>query len=434
LVANGLSNPSVPQISSNVQSSLATTVDLNGRYRTETSDTRIVFRDSDQYSFIQSVAPSLNRLDAAYVDYRDTKDGFALKVGRQSGVTGGLVGRFDGAVLSVDVAPKLRLNAVAGVPVSQDEFVQASQRFEGLSLEAQNFADHWGGSAFLINQTADGIVDRRAIGADLRYFDTHRTLYALVDYDVQFAALNAATLQGTYQLEDQTTLSMLLDDRKAPTLTTSNGLLQWGCASYVDYFAGNCQKTATTSPTVELLRQAAEATTANSHQLAFDLSHPLGKSWQIALDARVSSVGALPTVVLANQTFQGSSATGNVFGLTAQATGSNLYSKRDINVFSATHLRSETLSGTQVAYNNLNGLLDNRLTLAPGLALYWEDDATGQKIMRISPGLHTGYKLTPRMSLEATFSMERSRNEGPTQNDTTTNLFYYLGYRYDLNY
>ncbi len=434
LFAGSITNASNAQISSTAQSSLTTVVDLNGRYRTETSDTRIVFRDSDQFSFIDAISPSINRMDAAYVDYRDTRDGLALKVGRQSGVVGGLVGRFDGAMLSYDLVPKVRLNAVAGVPVSQDAYVQASQRFEGLSVEAQNFAEHWGGSAFVINQTADGITDRRAVGADLRYFEPGRTLYALVDYDVQFSVLNAATLQGSYLLPDQTSLSILLDDRKAPTLLTSNGLLQFGCTSYVDYFANKCVNPGTGARTVDQLRQAAEATTANSHQLALDISRPFGSNWQASLDARVSSVGALPTVNIGSQQFLGSAATGNVLGLTAQATGSNLYSQRDINVFSVTRLHSESLTGTQVSYNNLNGMLDNRLVLAPGLAAYWESDATGQRLTRVSPGFHASYKLTPRMSLEGTVSLERARNEGPTQNEATTNRFFFLGYRYDLGF
>ena len=425
-------------ISNNTQSSLVSTVDLNGRYRTESTDTRIVFRDSDQYSFINTTAPSLNRMDALYVDYRDLKNGFSAKLGRQSGVTGGLVGRFDGAVVGYDLMPKLRLNAVAGVPVSQDLFINASQRFEGINLEAQNFLEHWGGGAFLINQSADGNVDRRAIGGEVRYFDQQKTLYSLLDYDVQFATLNAATLQGTYQFADQTSLSVLLDDRKAPTLETSNGLLQTGCLSYAQYFAqataGKCTTTGAGGPyTIDVLRQDALATTANSHQFSLDVSHPLGKNWQVSGDLRVTSVGALPTVTINGQTFQGTSATGNVLGLTGQATGSNLYSKRDINVFSLTYLRSATLDGKQFSYNNLNGFLDNRLTVEPGLSFYWENDTTGQRLFRLSPSLRSSYKLLRRMSIEATLAMERSRNTGPAQNDTTSNLFYYLGYRYDLN-
>jgi tetratricopeptide (TPR) repeat protein len=419
-------------ISNNTQSSIVSTVDLNGRYKTDTTDTRVVFRDSDQYSLISSTVPSLNRLDAAYVDYRDSEHGFATKAGVQSGVTGGLVGRFLGAMVSYDLAPKLRINAVVGAPLHQDQFVQANQFFEGMSIDAQNFAEHWGASGFLINQTVDGIIDRRAVGGEVRYFDEQKTLYSLVDYDVQFATLNAATLQGTYQFPDQTSVSLLLDDRKAPTLETTNGLLQTGCTSYAQYFAGTC---AHSSPpyTVEVLRADALATTANSHQLAFDISHPFGKNWQASADLRVTSVGALPTVVINNQTFQGTSATGNVFGATVQATGSNLYSKRDINVFSLTHLHSATLDGSQLAYSNLNSVLDNRLSLEPNVSFYWETDTSGQRLFRISPSFRSSYKLTRRISIEGTVALERSRNEGPAQNDVTSNVFYYLGYRFDLN-
>jgi len=277
------------------------------------------------------------------------------------------------------------------------------------------------------------VVDRRAVGGELRYFDQQKTLYSLIDYDVNFATINAATLQGTYQFADQTSMSLLLDDRKAPTLETSNGLLQAGCTSYTQYFAGQCSH-AQAPYTVDVLRQDALATTANSHQFAFDVSRPFGKHWQFSGDLRVTSVGALPTVTINGQTFQGTSATGNVLGITLQATGSNLYSKRDINVFSLTHLHSPTLAGNQFAYSNLNTVLDNRLTLEPNISLYHESDANGQRLLRISPGFRTSFKLLKRMSIEATLALEHSRNEGPTQNDTTSNVFYYLGYRYDLNY
>ncbi len=419
-------------ISNMAQSSLVTTADLNARYHTDSTDTRLIFRDSDQHSFIANTEPSLNRMDAAYIDFRDQDHGLQVKMGRQSGVTGGLVGRFDGAVVSYDLMPKLRVEAVAGAPVAQDQFINANQRFEGLSMEAQNFAEHWGASGFVINQSADGVVDRRAVGGELRYFDEHMTLYSLVDYDVQFATLNAATLQGTYQLPDQTSLSLLLDDRKAPTLETSNGLLQFGCNSYAQYFAGQC--TNVNPPfTADALRTAALSTTADARQFALDVSRPLGKSWQVSGDLRLTSVGALPAVTLNGVNFPATPATGNVLSATVQASGSNLYSKRDVNVFSLTHLHSATLTGNQFAYSNLNGFLDNRLTVEPNISVYRETDTSGQRLSRLSPSLRSSYKVTRRASIEGTVALERSLNEGPTQNDTTNNLFYYLGMRLDLN-
>lgn len=431
-------------ISNNVQSSLTTSVDLNGRYRTESSDTRVVIRDTDQYSFINAVAPSINRMDSVFVDYKNLDNGLSLKAGRQSGVTGGLVGRFDGVVVGGEVLPRIKVNVVAGVPVAQDQFVQTPQSFEGVSVEAQNYFDHWGGSAYVINQNASKLVDRRAVGGDLRYFDPQKTLFSQVDYDVEFRTLNAATLQGTYQFPDQTSLSLLLDDRKAPTLTTSNGLLAWGCSSYAQFFAGTCQHAATAGstvtsagisavPTLDNLRQAALATTANAHQISFDVSRPLGKQWQASFDIRNTSVGALPTVVINGQTFQGTSATGNVLSLSAQVTGTNLYSRRDINVISTTHLHSSQVDGTQIALNNLNTFFANQVSVGSSLAYYWENDKTGQSMKRITPSMHSSYKLTRRISLDATVSWEHSANLGPIQTDTTANLFFFVGYRYDLN-
>jgi hypothetical protein len=431
-------------ITNNVQSAVTSSVDLNARYRTEGSDTRVVLRDTGQYSFINTVSPSINRIDSAFVDYRNLNNSLTAKVGRQSGVTGGLVGRFDGVVLGYDLAPRLHLNAVAGVPVAQDQFVHTSQSFEGLSVDAQNYFEHWGGSAFLINQNAGGQVDRRAVGSDVRYFDQQKTLFAQVDYDVQFRALNAVTLQASYQLPDQTSMSLLMDDRKAPTLTTSNGLLAWGCSSYAQYFAGACQHATTAGstvaggavsavPTLDNLRLAALATTANAHQVSFDISRPFGKNWSASLDIRNTAVGALPTVVVNGQTFQGSSATGNVLSISAQATGTALYSRRDINVFSTTHMHSQTVNGTQFAFNNQNSFMANQVSVGSTLAYYIENDVTGQSLRRVTPGAHASIKLSRRVSLDGTVSWEHSANRGPMQTDTTANLFFYAGYRYDLN-
>jgi len=205
-------------LTSTSQSSLVSTLDLSGRYRDENNDARLILRDTSDKSFIGGATPGTNRLDSAYIDYRNTSYGFSAKVGRQSGVTGGLIGRFDGAILGYDLSPKWRVNVTGGIPT--DTLVNSRQNFEGVNVEAQNLWDHWSGDAFFMNQMADGVTDRRAIGGDLRYFDSVRTVYAMMDYDVIFRTLNAATLQGTWQLPDQTSLSVLVDVRKAPELLT----------------------------------------------------------------------------------------------------------------------------------------------------------------------------------------------------------------------
>jgi tetratricopeptide (TPR) repeat protein len=443
----GVNTANQQSLTSTSLSSLVSTLDLTGRYRDGSNDARLVLRDSNSKSFGAADSSSTNRLDSAYVDYRNTSYGFSAKLGRQSGVTGGLVGRFDGAVLGYDLSPKWRVTAVGGVPT--DVVVGASQSFEGASIEAQNLWEHWGGDGFFINQMTDGATDRRALGGDVRYFDSVRTLYTMVDYDINFMSLNAVTVQGTWQLPDQTSFSLLADDRKAPELLTSNALLNPnlnkdanGNPIFLDSNGNPIQFTSIRQLanfyTQSRIREFAKDITANAKQFSLSISRPFGASWQASTDVRLSNVGALPAIVVPNCVAPVScvstkqEGTGNVWTYDLQVTGTNLYSKRDLNSFSFSHLTGPAFKGNQVGYTNLTGFWGNRVTVEPSLRYYTEDSADGNRLTRLSPALRATYKLLQHLSLESQILYERSKTDGPAQQDTTSNAFYYLGYRYDL--
>lgn len=428
-------------LSSTSQSSLVSTLNINGRYQEGSNDARLVLFDTSDKSFIGGAAPGTNRLDSAYVDYRNSSYGVSAKVGRQAGVTGGLIGRFDGAIVGYDVSPQWRLNVAGGIPV--DTIVNTNQNFEGIYVEAQNILDHWGGDAFFMNQMADGVTDRRAIGGDLRYFDSVRTLYTMLDYDILFLAVNAVTVQGTWQLPDQTMFSLLFDDRKAPELLTSNALITTGATSITQLEQGVPDLTnpgAFLFPplTLSQIRDLAKQTTATSKQLSLSVTRPLGSKWQASIDGRLTNVGALPfltvssTVAGVANTIPAQPGTGNVWTADLQVNGTNLYSLRDINSFTYSWLHGPQFTGNQLGYANLSGLLDNRVTIEPSLRYYSENDTGGNKLSRITPALRVTYKVLKRLSLESQVLYERSKTEGPTQNDVTSNVFYYVGYRYDF--
>ncbi len=366
-------------LTSTSQSSLVSTLDLSGRYRDENNDARLILRDTSDKSFIGGATPGTNRLDSAYIDYRNTSYGFSAKVGRQSGVTGGLIGRFDGAILGYDLSPKWRVNVTGGIPT--DTLVNSRQNFEGVNVEAQNLWDHWSGDAFFMNQMADGVTDRRAIGGDLRYFDSVRTVYAMMDYDVIFRTLNAATLQGTWQLPDQTSLSVLVDVRKAPELLTSNALIPFGATSLTQLLQGD---PALGIPALSLdqIREEAKAITANSKQASFSVSRPFWTKWQASFDVRLTNVGPLPFIVVP------SAVAGVSNTLPAQPGTRNVYT--------------------------------------------YDFQVSGTKLTRISPALRATYKVLKHLSIESQLLYERSKTTGPTQQDKTNNTFYYIGYRYDL--
>jgi hypothetical protein len=146
------------------------------------------------------------------------------------------------------------------------------------------------------------------------------------------------------------------------------------------------------------------------------------------MDLRYSEVGALPAV----GNFQAQPATGAQYNVSFQLTGSNLYSSRDINGFNVSQITSDTINGTQLAYNNLTGFMGNRMSLEPSIRYYTQTDNTQTKISRISPGLRVSYKLSDRASLMAEGIYETSQTDGLTNHETSESYFFYLGYRYDF--
>jgi hypothetical protein len=75
---------------------------------------------------------------------------------------------------------------------------------------------------------------------------------------------------------------------------------------------------------------------------------------------------------------------------------------------------------------------ENRITVEPSLRYYTESDANGNHLTRLTPALRATYRVLNHLSLESQVLYERSKTDGPTQNDTTSNVFYYIGYRYDF--
>jgi len=113
---------------------------------------------------------------------------------------------------------------VAGTPVySFDSGLDVDQQFYGLSADLA--LDRWDMSAFFFEQTADSLLDRRAIGGEVRYFDPTKTLLGLIDYDIHYEHTNIAFLSGTWALGAKNSIYGSIDYRTSPLLTTSNALL-----------------------------------------------------------------------------------------------------------------------------------------------------------------------------------------------------------------
>jgi tetratricopeptide (TPR) repeat protein len=401
------------------QSTLVTNFDITLRNRSADADSRFVLRDTDTHSYLDTQR-SYNRLTAAYYDYRGQGNGLSARVGRQTGLSGGLPGRFDGAVAGYGIAPKWRVNASAGVPVEYPE-IETERQFWSTNLEYQNLDDAWSGNFYYIDQRADGLIDRRAVGTEVRYFRGGASLFSLLDYDTDYEEWNITMVQGTWQTEGGTTFNVLYDRRKAPTLATTNAIFGQGTTS-LDLLRQTF--------TEEQLRQQARDVTATVTQAFVGFTTPVSKKWKVGADLRLTNVGPLPAVVLNGLLVPAQPETGDIYNYNLQAIGTNLYSKRDTSVFSFNYLDGPTQTGVLVSYNNLSGLGD--WTVEPSLKYYHQTDTQDVTLDRVTPSLRLSYQAGPRVTLESEMTWEISRTEGPSSREDSTRSYYYVGYRWNF--
>ena len=404
-------------LSKTTESAIVTSVDLGARFTSPESETRVVLRGTGATN-LQTSSRNPSLLNAAYVDHKRLGSGLAVRLGRQSAISGGLLGLFDGVSMTYPVTQSVKVDLMGGVPANS-LVSSPSQRLLAAVVEADGILERWGGNVYIIDQTSEGITNRRAIGSEVRYADDTLSMYSLFDYDTVFRVLNAVSVQGTFQAPGQTNVTLLLDARKAPSLQLTNALISSGAVSL---------KTLLQTMSLDEVILAARSTSATAKQALLSVSRPLSERWQLGMDLRYSEIGPLPAVGI----FEATPATGAQYGLSTLLTGSNLYSTRDINTISLSYLTTPLFKGTQLSYSNLTGLRGDVITVEPSLRFYTQNDTQGVKTQRFTPGLRLSYKYSQRASLLGETIVERSKTDGPLNHDSSTSVFFYLGYRYEL--
>src|SRR5262249_35356606 len=102
------------------------------------------------------------------------------------------------------------------------------------------------------------------------------SLVGYVDYDTEYHSLNAAVLLGTIQLPDRWLLTVDLERRNAPLLTTENALIgQVGVGSLIQL-----QQNYTT----QQIQQLAQDRTPTLSSYIISAPKQLGERFQVMLD------------------------------------------------------------------------------------------------------------------------------------------------------
>ncbi|MCP5145289.1 MAG: hypothetical protein H6978_10795 [Gammaproteobacteria bacterium] len=404
-----------------IRTALVTNLDLAGRLRNDKIDFQS--RISGGYIWnMKAGSSSDDRLSYVYVDLASADHSKELRLGRQSRYGEGVFGRFDGIRGSLDINEKFGVNAVAGAPVysSYDGFSSAfAKYFFGTSLDWRPFGEAWDFNVYFLEQHDQGVVDRRAVGSEVRYQRQRRSLHAQVDYDIFYNTINTVLLRGNYSFESGTSVNLNFDYRKAPILSATNALTGQGFTSLEE---------ALTVFNPEEIRQLALDRTASLRTATVGFSHRFNPRLQLTGDVTVFKYSGTP----GSGGVDATEGTGYQYMFSSQLIASNVLFDND----------TASVGLRYFDYENANTILGNAYMVIP-LAANWRfnprvlvgyrESVQNVGQLRFRPSMRTSYRWKRDVQFELEAGADMMWQDVPViGKQRTTLMFAYLGYRWQF--
>jgi tetratricopeptide (TPR) repeat protein len=398
------------------QSMIITDFDYALRGRGERYDMQVRLNGGYMYDLLPEGPGDQTRVSLAYAELADRELGLSGRLGRQSRHAGGVLGTFDGVSASWQLRPTLRLNAIAGFPVqSTREAPSADRQFVSLSANWSGWIEGLEISPFLVNQTFEGMGDRRAVGGEVRWYAPGRTVVGMVDYDIDYSALNMALLLGTFQLPGRWTVTGTLDHRKSPFLTTRNALSGQAVQS-IDELVEAFGESG--------VRALAADRTAEVDTVSLGVSRPLGERFQWSVDVTGTRLSGTP----ASGGVPEMPGTGFDTSFGAQLIGSSLFSAGDMTIFGLRRYEGSTSTTSSLSVSSRFPLWSG-FRIAPRLRFDQRDFvADGSTQSMISPSLRLDWHWK-RTTVEFEAGGEFANRERPEDSEKTNRYWMSLGYR-----
>lgn len=397
------------------QNSLLSTVDVNARHRGDKLD----IKARVNAGHLSDITGDKDKgyLYFAYLDLSG-QNPLSARLGRQTQYDSGIFGRFDGLNLRWCLPGGSAIKLVGGAPVETASHtrVDVLRHFVSLSFDAQSTDHQWNINGYLIEQTAEGLEDRRAIGFESRYYGETQSFAGLVDYDVGYHALNILMAQGTWTLSGENIVNYAVDYRSSPLLATRNALIGQSVTTLDEL------RQLFTEPEI---RHLAEDRTATSRIVMFGISHPFSNRWRGDLDYAASDVSATP----ASGGVAATESSGIENSVSGRLVGSGIGWPQDVTTFAVRLATAQNVD--QIILNaNHRHVTDRGWRVNPGLRLNYRryndrDDTQWQT----APNVIVDYLWGKRFYFEVEAGYERSHlNTWPQPVDTNT-VYFYGGYR-----
>lgn len=422
------------------QKSLISQINLTARKRDPISDTRVIFRATRNDNYLDSTR-NYNRIYSAYVEHTDRDIGYFVRLGRQNPNGNGALERFDGAQGYYEFSPGWRVGAIAGDAVEFLSPFKKSSRGVNLEKVAENGMP--GVSVYAIEQDLDGMLNRRAMGTDVRYFDGKLSAFGTYDYDILYKNVNIALVQLNYLTLAGTNYFAYFDHRRAPSLSLTNALL----AS-----PGLSIKEIVSAQGLDQTRRQVVDLSAISDMLDLGFTHPIYEHWQVGGDYRISSISAtqpvnvvIPLAVIGtclgfvdvatdncifNTDAQQGSGKSHVW--TGQLIGSDFWMPNSVVSTNLSLIRAPTYHGRS-SFVSMGIPLKNQFRLDANLRHYSQNGDDGSSQSRLSPSVKISWQWLTKLYLEAEGGYETSHSNAFGIQDKSRRDYMYIGMRWDMS-
>ena len=403
------------------QNSVLGSFDYEGRFDNSEFTGRVHVSSAQENRYISGQNDE-TLVSALYFDGKHKASGVSSRIGRQSRFTGGVLGRFDGALASYQASDDIKLNAVGGAPVerSRDEPFISNSYFYGASVDFDHVTKAIDTTLFFVEQSTEGVIDRQGIGSEFRFVDDRMAAFGTLDYDIHYMELNNVILTATYVFPDFSTAGINFDYRRAPLIFTTNALQGQSAASLAELLK---------IYTLDEIERFSLDRTAESFSAGANYSYPITEHLQFSGDATVTYMsgsvgsGGVPETP----------STGTEFYGFAQLTATGILAVGDV------YSGGVRFADTQSAYRYaVEGSARYPITkdwhIGPMLRLgYAEDKFDGRGEYEVLPSLRSSYYITDDIVVD--FEVGRKWIERETEHGiaSETELTVLSGVRYDFH-
>ncbi len=400
------------------RSSFQTDLDLSYRKRTADYDIRSVFIGGYEHDFLGESEGRINRF---YFDILNLNNKTSGRIGRQWYSTGGVLGRFDGALLSFAKIPRVKINLVAGFPAESSTLsnVNTDKSLLGVNLDLGTFWKRWDFNVYAINQRVDGITDRRAVGGEARYNDSHGSYFSTIDYDIFFNRLNTFLFVSNWILPKNRTVNLSADYRQSPSLSSTNALQGQTETAISDLLQRISE---------DDIHSFALDRTASNWSLTLGGSQPINKKYQLSGNVTVSEMTSTET--------SGGVAripgTGLEYFYSLQLIANNFFIKNDLVIAGLRYSDANASNTTTLSLNSRFRLKKHWRINPRAQASYSKNNLTVGSQIKFRPSMRTEYHWKKSTHFEFEGGLEWIVDRKSSNTDYTRDYFIVTGYRKDF--